>query len=76
VEIGDMRVELNTVHNRRVEFEQRCIELTQRNQELEIKVKDLTLKNEYNEWSYTAEDIPASYIGLNAALLRRSALNV
>lgn len=71
-----MRVELNTVHNRRVEFEQRCIELTQRNQELEIKVKDLTLKNEYNEWSYTAEDIPASYIGLNAALLRRSALNV
>jgi len=61
VEIGDMRVELNKVHNRRIEFEQRCIELTQRNQELEIKVKDLTLKNEYNEWSYMAEDVPASY---------------
>ena len=37
------------------------IELKTKYHELEIKVKDLTLKNEYNEWSYTAEDIPASY---------------
>jgi len=37
------------------------IELKTKYHKLEIKVKDLTLKNEYNEWSYTAEDIPSSY---------------
>jgi len=35
--------------------------LTKRNQELEYSVKDLTLKNEYNEWDYEADDIPDSY---------------
>ena len=71
---SDMRIELNTAHNKRVELEQRCIELTKRNQELEIKVKDLTLKNEYNEWKYTAEDIPDFYWseqGFNEEYIRK-----
>ena len=59
--ISDIQTKLDTVEKEKEELKQRCTELTQRNQELEIKVKDLTLKNEYNEWSYTAEDISASY---------------
>jgi len=50
----DMQNRMDTIQNENKELKDKC-------NELEIKVKDLTLKNEYNEWSYTAEDIPDSY---------------
>ena len=61
----DMQNRMDTIQNKnkeRIDSMQTAIDaLTKKNQELENTVKDLTLKNEYNEWSYTAEDIPASY---------------
>jgi len=50
----EMQNRMDTIQNENIELKDKC-------NELEIKVKDLTLKNEYNEWSYKAEDIPASY---------------
>lgn len=50
----DMQNRMDTIQNENIELKDKC-------NELEIKVKDLTLKNEYNEWSYMAEDIPASH---------------
>ena len=50
----DMQNRMDTIQNENKELKDKC-------NELEIKVKDLTLKNEYNEWSYAAEGIPASY---------------
>jgi len=61
----DLQNRIDTIQNenkeKMVSMQTEIDDLTKRNQELENAVKDLTLKNEYNEWSYTAEEIPDSY---------------
>jgi len=49
------------MQNRMDSLQTQIDELNKRNQQLEVKVKNLTLKTEYNGWLYSAEDIPASY---------------
>ena len=52
--MDDIQFEIDTLRDENDEMKSKY-------EELEIEVKDLTLNNEYNEWDYEADDIPASY---------------
>jgi len=53
-ENNELKIQVKDLGDQNEDLNEKC-------DELEIDVKDLILKNEYNEWSYNAEDIPASY---------------
>jgi len=62
---ADMQSKLNVIEKDHKEenmaLEKKCNILTDRCHELENNVKDLTLRRENQEWTYSADDVPMSY---------------